>query len=151
MTGQTLYFLRHAETVTGSSGFFGSTDVDLSEAGKRAAARLPAHWHGAAPRMIYTSDRLRARMSAAALSEHLRLQPRVDARFNEMDFGRWEGLSWAEIERVTPQLARRWSEDWVAQCAPDGESFELLHQRVREQGEAFRVIAQVCATVGLLR
>ncbi len=126
---QTLYFLRHAETVTGAKRFIGCTDVDLSAAGKLAVARLPTQWHGPQPQIIRTSALLRARLSAAALSTAFGVEPDADARFNEMDFGEWEGLSWGQIERTSPQFARQWSEDWVTRPAPAGESLALVHRR----------------------
>ncbi len=129
---QTLYLLRHAETVTGPRRFIGSTDVELSAAGKAAAANLAKSWHGAEPTIIRTSAMLRARQSAAAFSAALGLTPVTDARLNEMDFGEWEGLSWGQIERQSPQLARQWSDDWVERPAPAGESLALVHKRTSQ-------------------
>jgi len=93
---------------------------------------MPKYWSGQTPQIIYSSALLRARLSAMPLGQTLGVGIRVDARFNEMAFGCWEGLSWDQIEPDFPTDARRWSEDWVSQCATGGESFTQVHHRCCE-------------------
>ncbi len=104
----------------------------MSDAGKASVACMPKNWSGQTPQIICSSTLLRARLSAMPLCETFGLELRADARFNEMDFGRWEGLNWGQIEREFPTDANRWSEDWVVQPAPGGESFTQVHHRCCE-------------------
>lgn len=126
---QTLYLLRHAETTTGSGKFVGHTDVDLSAFGHQCAAALPQHWTGVAPTVVCTSALRRAGASVAALCRQLNLCRSIDAGFNEMNFGQWEGLSWTQIERQSAEMARLWSDNWVDTAAPGGECLRDVHLR----------------------
>ena len=45
----------------------------------------------------------------------------VDERLRELDYGRWEGLTAAEIEARDPELRARWEHDPAATHSPGGE------------------------------
>jgi len=50
-----------------------------------------------------------------------------------MYFGRWEGLSWTEIELAYPDYSREWLSRYPALPAPAGESFQDFKARVLEE------------------
>jgi broad specificity phosphatase PhoE len=50
----------------------------------------------------------------------------------EIDFGKWEGLTWSEIELRDPHYARQWMEQFPNLSAPGGEPFEAFRQRVED-------------------
>ena len=58
------------------------------------------------------------------------LSVHYDTRWREMAFGRWEGLTWAEIQQRDPATLAAWQADpWHS--APRGETLAQVHARVR--------------------
>ena len=122
-------FLRHGPTEWNAQGRIqGHTDIPLSEAGltRMQGLRLPSSFAGA---HAYVSPLLRARQTAQALG----LAKAVfDSRLMEQNWGRWEGLSRAEI------MAREGADVFVrhglgrAFHPPGGESTAALHARVAQ-------------------
>jgi probable phosphoglycerate mutase len=89
-----LALLRHGPTGWNAQGRIqGHTDIPLSEAGltKMRALRLPQEFAGA---RVFSSPLRRARETAEALGL---AAPTLDARLMEQNWGRWEGLTNAEI------------------------------------------------------
>ncbi|HWF63101.1 MAG TPA: histidine phosphatase family protein [Rhizomicrobium sp.] len=122
-----LALLRHGPTDWNALGRIqGHVDIALSEEGlaRMRELRPPPSF---AQARAYASPMQRARQTAQALGLE---NPALDARLMEQNWGRWEGLSRAEI------LARD-GEDAFAQAGlklrfrpPGGESTEELHDRV---------------------
>ena len=50
----------------------------------------------------------------------------------EMNFGKWEGLSWDEVYNRYPSEMDAWGMDWVNVAPPGGESAIGLEKRVGE-------------------
>jgi probable phosphoglycerate mutase len=87
-----LALLRHGPTEWNALGKIqGQVDVPLSDEGlaRMAAQRVPF-----AASRLYASPMLRARQTAEALGLK---DPALDARLMEQHWGRWEGLTLAEI------------------------------------------------------
>jgi broad specificity phosphatase PhoE len=120
-------FLRHGPTGWNALGRIqGHTDIPLSDEGlAKMRGLLPPP--GFARARAFSSPLLRARQTAEALGL---ADPILDARLMEQNWGRWEGLSRAEI------LARE-GENAFTQAGlklrfrpPGGEFTEELHDRV---------------------
>src|SRR5262245_57678162 len=95
-----LVIWRHGRTAWNESGRFqGQADVDLDTAG--AAQAVDAAPRVAAYRadLIVSSDLLRAARTAQALAAVTGLPVEHDARLRERNFGPWQGLTQAEIEK----------------------------------------------------
>ena len=87
-------FLRHGPTGWNALGRIqGHTDIGLSDEGaaKMAGLRLPADM---AAHRLYVSPLMRARQTAQLLGLS---GESLDARLMEQNWGRWEGLTRAEI------------------------------------------------------
>ncbi|MEO8296516.1 MAG: alpha-ribazole phosphatase family protein [Burkholderiales bacterium] len=54
-----------------------------------------------------------------------------DARWQELDFGQWEGRRWDDIGRTQRSALDRWALDPLGFVAPGGESVRALHLRVQ--------------------
>ncbi len=100
---------RHGRTEWNvSSRVQGHTDVDLDAIGLREAAEAAPAIAAFGPDTIVSSDLRRAVHTAAALAEVTSLPVEYDARLRERDFGPWQGLTVAEIERDYPDEWARW-------------------------------------------
>ena len=117
-----LWLLRHGATEWALSGrHTGSTDLPLlaeGEAEARALAPLLSRQQFAA---VYTSPLQRARQTCALAG--LGDQAVIEPDLREWDYGRYEGITTAEIRQTVPG----WSV-FTHPC-PDGERLEQVQQR----------------------
>src|SRR5690606_28901279 len=106
----------------------------------RAAAPIVGRFAAGADAVLVTSPLRRAQESAAALADRLGLgAASVEPDVREVDFGAWEGLTFAEIAERDPDLLARWRSS-ADEPAPGGESMAQVHARVRAARE--RLLAE---------
>jgi alpha-ribazole phosphatase len=122
-------FIRHAETEM-AGRFCGHSDPDLNEKGQAQLARLAEVLSSEAIAEVYSSDLRRARSTAQAIATARNVRLALSPALREIHFGRWEGLTWAEIEQMDPAYARKWVEGYPHMPAPAGESFQTFETRV---------------------
>lgn len=129
-----LILLRHGETVGQSSiRLYGATDIALSPLGEQQAARAAAALRTRRLTRVVTSPLQRARRSAEIV---LAAQPAPAATLEvlddlrEVDFGTWEGLTWAEVEARDPDNHRLWQTTFPSFTYPGGEARPAFMRRV---------------------
>ncbi|MBI3899415.1 MAG: alpha-ribazole phosphatase family protein [Gammaproteobacteria bacterium] len=119
--------LRHGY-VEGGPCYRGITDDPLSAAGWEqmwAAVSGDIRWDG-----IVTSPLTRCAAFARALAEQRALPLQIDARLQEMNFGRWEGRTAAQLlETDADALTGFWQDPWN-RGPPGGESLAQVRARV---------------------
>jgi broad specificity phosphatase PhoE len=126
-----LILIRHGEPEQEAKGkCYGRLDVGLSDKGRSQIQKKLSSLRNLHAAALYTSPLKRARESAAILGGSLQLQPRISSELQEINFGRLEGLSYSEIERLYPQEYRRWMESPTEIRFPGGESFAEMKERV---------------------
>ena len=79
------------------------------------------------PRVVWVSPRERSRAVGRWLARW-GFDCRVDARLQELDFGRWDGLAWAAVPWAEVQA---WEADLRHHAPGGGESLAQLQARVR--------------------
>jgi broad specificity phosphatase PhoE len=125
-----LLLARHAEVDPQYAGrFLGSTDVPLSDRGLRQAAALAAALRARHFDTLCVSPLRRAVQTAEPLAGN----HHVDPDLREVDFGRWEGRSFAEIVRAEvgdQGLIDGWRTFAPDFSFPDGESLRGFLARV---------------------
>jgi len=134
-TGKDVWLIRHGETAWSRSGqHTGSTDLALTETGRRAASALAPALAGESFALVLTSPLRRARETCALAGLGDRAQ--VDADLLEWNYGEYEGLTAAEIRDRRPA--------WLVftDGAPGGERPDDVGRRVD------RVIARARAAPG---
>jgi probable phosphoglycerate mutase len=127
----TLLLLRHGQTaLSAERRFAGRGDIPLTDTGVRqaraAATRLAARGGIAA---VLTSPLQRARRTAEAVAEVTGAPLQADGDLTEADFGKWEGLTFAEAAAQWPDEMAAWLADADAP-PPGGESFAAAAHRV---------------------
>jgi alpha-ribazole phosphatase/probable phosphoglycerate mutase len=127
-----LLFIRHAETNMAGT-FCGHSDPPVNAAGRRQIQKLVEALRNEPIAAVYTSDLQRAAATARALAEFFSIPCIVRRALREIDFGRWEGLTWNEIEKLDLPYATRWLDEFPQLPAPGGESFEIFEARVRRE------------------
>ncbi|MCX4749418.1 bifunctional RNase H/acid phosphatase [Kitasatospora sp. NBC_01287] len=163
-TPTTFVLLRHGETaLTPQKRFSGSTgsDPELSEKGRwqaeRAAEALAAR---GSVQAVVSSPMLRTRQTAEEVARQLGLPVRIEEGLRELDFGAWEGLTFAEAQERHPEDLAAWLASTKARPTGSSESFALLTQRVgvardkilaRYAGKTVLVVSHVSPIKTLVR
>jgi probable phosphoglycerate mutase len=134
-----LLLLRHGQTeMSALRRYSGRGDVPLTELGRAqaaAAAKRLAATEGlivdgeAVP--IISSPLTRTKQTAQAVADALGGRVETHPGLIETDFGDWEGLTFAEAADRDPELHRSWLGD-SSVPPPGGESFDVVHRRVRK-------------------
>ncbi|WP_033263384.1 bifunctional RNase H/acid phosphatase [Amycolatopsis vancoresmycina] len=134
-----LLLVRHGQTeMSALRRYSGRGDVPLTELGRTqaaAAAKRLAAMDGlvvdgeAVP--IVSSPLTRTKQTAQAIADALGGRVETHPGLIETDFGEWEGLTFAEAADRDPDLHRSWLGD-SSVPPPGGESFDVVHRRVRK-------------------
>jgi probable phosphoglycerate mutase len=159
MTTTRVHLVRHGATVLSAEDrFAGSTDVALSDEGRRQVACLGQRLAAQSIAQVYASPMARTLETAAAIAAPHGLVVCADAALREIDHGRWEGLLRAEVVRSHPEEAAAWEADPFTFAPQGGESglqvmaraLPCLRQLLeRHRGETIVVVSQK-ATIRLL-
>lgn len=166
-----IFLLRHGQTeMSVRRSYSGRGDVELTEEGlrqaeaaaKRFAAMGPAAMDpegGDEPIPVVASPLSRTVRTAELVASAIGSEVRAHHGLMETDFGGWEGLTFAEAARQDPRLHRAWLSD-TSVAPPGGESFDVVHRRVRRTrdeliasygGRGIVVVSHVTPIKSLLR
>lgn len=126
-----LLIIRHGETAWNASGRFqGQTDTPLNAVGHAQAAAVAARLASEEIHAVYSSDLCRAYDTAVALAAPHHLPIHADPRLRELNFGEWQGLTYAEISSQQAEALAYWNEDRVHRSPPGGESLNEVAGRL---------------------
>jgi len=126
-----LLLVRHGETAWNATGRFqGQMDIDLNDAGQRQAFAVAERLASEEIHAIYASDLRRACDTAAALAARHPMAVQVDPRLREIDFGAWQGLTYAQMQEQDPEGLAAWNADRENRCPPGGESLSQVANRL---------------------
>ncbi|RTL35225.1 MAG: histidine phosphatase family protein [Burkholderiales bacterium] len=104
-----LVVIRHGETLWNrETRIQGHIDIPLSPLGLAQAERLAQALADEPLTAVYASDLSRARMTAQAVAAVHGLPVHEDPGLRERAFGRFEGLTWQQIDQGFPGDADRW-------------------------------------------
>jgi len=125
-----LTLVRHGET-TGQSSirYYGSTDVPLSDEGETQMQRVAETLRAVRFDRVFSSGLIRTRRAAEIIAPSVAPATAV-AEFNEIHFGRWEGLTKQEIAARDPELYAEWRADPMSFRYPEGDHRSELLERV---------------------
>ena len=142
--------IRHAETARPGVFHGFESDTDLGPRGYRQAAALGPVVAALKPDVLVSSNMLRARRTAEAISRACGLPIQVEPQLHERKVGAMQGTPVQGHLGVWPDTLARWvaGETWYA---PDGmESFDQVRDRVlpvwdrvtrENQGKTIAVVA----------
>jgi broad specificity phosphatase PhoE len=122
VSGGSLWLIRHGETAWSRDGLHTSvTEVPLTKNGVAAAGDVGRHLAGHDFSLVLTSPRARARRTAALAGFPDAV---VDDDLAEWDYGRYEGVTTAQIRETVPG----WTV-WT-HAIPGGETAAQVRERV---------------------
>jgi broad specificity phosphatase PhoE len=140
-----LICVRHGRTAWNAElRFQGQTNVPLDDEGRTQARMLALQLRATELDAAISSDLDRCVETAKIiLREHPGVTLRLDSDLREMNFGEWEGLTWAQIVKSDPKLAVDGFSRPKLYAPPGGEVFEgvlaraaRVVTRVREESPA---------------
>ncbi len=115
-----LFLIRHGATeLSAEDRFAGATDVALSREGHDQVERLSRRLADDGLTAVYASPLQRTLDTARAVARPHGLSPIAREGLREIDHGRWEGLTRAEVESRYADEYARWEADPFT-FAPDG-------------------------------
>jgi broad specificity phosphatase PhoE len=151
-----VYLIRHGATEANRARPYRlqgrGTDLPLDGLGRLQAERAAEALVSAGLKLdaVYSSPLRRAFETAQIVGEPHGLEPRPLDGLTEADVGRWEGLTWEEVQAREPDLYERFHADPGRVPYPEGESFADVAQRVspiiaalvsKHPGETVAVVA----------
>ncbi len=126
-----LYLVRHGETESNKQKRYqGWMESPLSEQGLKQAEKVGLFLGGKSIDGVFCSDLQRAIHTARVIGSFCGLEPKVTPLLREIHFGRWEGLTYEEIEAQWGEEIRRWFDDPFTRSAPEGETIEEVSERM---------------------
>jgi len=107
----------------------GSTDLELSEVGIRQAERMATLLTHEPIQAIYSSNLKRAQQTAGFISLHHRLPVLIEHDVRELDHGKLEGLTFAEIKENHTAFIQKWRTEPAEIQVPGGEKLVDVARR----------------------
>lgn len=140
-----IYLIRHTTPKIEKGVCYGFSDLELADSyeeevsllSKKVIQNLKKQYYKNAKEdkkqelLIYTSPLQRCSILAKDLKTNLQnyFHPQIKRNKNlkEMNFGEWELKKWNEINE---DELKQWTDNFVTESTPNGESFEVLNKRV---------------------
>lgn len=125
-----LYLIRHGQTDWNIQGKIqGSHDIPLNETGRKQAESVAKGMESRPVARIFSSTLKRAAETAEEIARIQDVEITYMKELIEVEFGKWEGLTWDEIQREYPAEFERWSLNPVDVAPPGGETQTQVMKR----------------------
>ena len=124
------WWLRHAPVTAVAGRIYGQMDVDCDTADEQSFSALAETLPADAVWLITPLGRTRRTFDAIAAKTPLP-DPIVEPALIEQSFGRWQGLSWDEMQSADPKIYAEFWVDPTRLAPPEGESFAAQMARTR--------------------
>ncbi|MDP7614422.1 MAG: histidine phosphatase family protein [SAR324 cluster bacterium] len=135
-----IILIRHGETEWNSQQRMqGHSNSDLSEVGRGQIQALGELMKNVSFDHIYSSDSLRARQTAEAITQYSGHTLQFDQRIREKNLGVFEGLTSTEAKERHPEIYRLFKTAGANYVIDEGESTQQLLERALEFIEEIRL------------
>ncbi|GGG71278.1 bifunctional RNase H/acid phosphatase [Corynebacterium pelargi] len=125
--------LRHGQTaLSAQRRYSGRSNPELSAIGEQQANAAAQHLAARGGiDAIVASPLRRCQQTAQAVADAMGLEVHTVDPLQEMDFGDWDGLTFAEARASDPERHQQWLED-PSMAPPGGESLAQVYRRVKK-------------------
>ncbi|MBB5335020.1 alpha-ribazole phosphatase [Pectinatus brassicae] len=125
-----IILIRHGQTTWNIEGRFqGQSDVELMPEGIEQAQKLADSFPLTTLDAVYCSDLKRTRCTAKIIADKFNLPLNTTAQLREMNFGKWEGMFFDDINKKWPNAINNFFADPLSITIPDGETFSQVQNR----------------------
>ncbi|WP_313153046.1 histidine phosphatase family protein [Lacrimispora sp.] len=136
-----IYLIRHGQTDWNIQGRIqGSHDIPLNETGRSQAELLAKGMDSRPVTRIFCSTLTRAMETAERISSRQKVEIYSMPQLIEVEFGKWEGMTWDEIMEAYPKEYKLWTLSPDEASPPGGETQDQVISRcVLAVGEILRI------------
>lgn len=125
-----IYLIRHGQTDWNIQGRIqGSHDIPLNEAGQRQAEQVAKGMDSRRVSRIFSSTLTRAAETAEKIGSRQKAEICSMPQLIEVEFGKWEGMTWEEIMEAYPKEYRLWALNPDEVAPPGGETQDQVISR----------------------
>ncbi|MBN1299565.1 MAG: alpha-ribazole phosphatase, partial [Actinobacteria bacterium] len=130
--GVKLFLIRHGQTDGNAQGKYqGSMDTELTENGIRQAHLAKQYLSNVNFSAIYSSPLKRTMDTAKILAKGTGHEIKIEGNLRELNFGKWEGLKFEEINSLYKKDYQKWLSDPYNNPPTGGECFGELISRAK--------------------
>ncbi|MDD7794988.1 alpha-ribazole phosphatase [Clostridium sp. 'White wine YQ'] len=124
-----ILLIRHGETEGNYKGLYqGRSEYGLNEEGKKQAIKLGELLKDYNISKVYCSPQKRCIETLELMNKKFR-DIVFSEELREIDFGKWEGLNYKEIEKLFPGEWKNFIADYSSFTFPKGDSFKDFYYR----------------------
>lgn len=128
-----MLLVRHGETEWNKAlKYQGHKDIPLSEDGRIQAGKIAERLSGYAIHAAYSSDLSRAMETAQTIASYHNIDVKLMPELRETNFGKWEGLTYAEINELYHDDMANWLTNPLDTTIPGGESLRDVAERCKK-------------------
>lgn len=132
--GVKLFLIRHGQTHWNLEGRYqGDKDIALTERGIRQAELTAQYLKNVNFSNIYSSPLKRTMVTAQKIAQDRNLEIIVREDLKEINFGKWEGLKFDQINERFNSDYQQWLDDPFSNPPTGGENFAQLIKRTAGQ------------------
>lgn len=125
-----IYLIRHGQTDWNIQGRIqGSHDIPLNEAGQRQAEQVAKGMDSRRVSRVFSSTLTRAVETAEKIGSRQKAEIYSMPQLIEVEFGKWEGMTWEEIMEAYPKEYRLWALNPDEVAPPGGETQDQVISR----------------------
>ena len=136
-----VYLVRHGETNANAGiKFAGSSDIELSDNGRAQVSTLTDFFRNVRVDKVFSSPLKRALATARAVVGDKGIDINVDHELREINCGKWELLSFDEVDRRYPGQLIMWLKYTHMLRMPEGDTVEEV--RVRATRALLRILRE---------
>ncbi len=129
-----LFLIRHGQTSSNLEGKYqGSMDTELTEKGIEQAYLAKKYLENVKLSNIYSSPKKRTLKTASIIAEGTGLKIKILDGLKELNFGKWEGLTFEEINNDYHKDYQNWLRNPYLYPPTQGESFGDLINRAKAE------------------
>jgi alpha-ribazole phosphatase len=133
------FMVRHGETDWNIEGRAqGQTDTPLNEKGRTQAQHVASRLAGIDFAAVYSSDLTRVMETARPIVSNRDLEIKTMPQLREKSYGKWEGMSFQEVEEQYPELFKRLFQEDINFAPPEGESDSDVYSRTGLAAETLK-------------
>ncbi len=128
--GVKLFLIRHGQTEWNSQGRYqGAQDTILTETGIKQAKLAKKYLSRVNFSNFYSSPKKRTIQTANIITNGLNIKINIRENLKELNFGKWEGMTFEDINSSYKQDYQNWLSDPYINAPTGGESFKVLLER----------------------
>jgi broad specificity phosphatase PhoE len=125
-----ILLIRHGQTDWNVEGRWqGHLDEPLNATGLEQAQQLAEYLREKSINAVYSSDLLRARVTAEQIAATHGLAVKTDVRWREQNLGVFQGLTTSEISSKYPEEMRQLRENYLDYAPPEAETRRVMQER----------------------